>query len=869
MAGPLRRAGDRDSSPPQTSPDVAVLVDEFHHLRVEGCDTGQSVPLPRRNLDNRHGAPDDALGMVAGPISTASNNHTMAAADSTDECPSPDSVEDSEDDCGRDLPDLARWETINRIMKGFCSALDSKLAGLREAKTRRSAPERAPEATAKKKRSTRGSVVGPLAPVGSRSLRRDAARDAPVLVGGFPPAPAPAAAAVPPPAITVREQNVANALPNRILGLSPSLNSLTSTRRAPLGTAPPPQAPRPISFVRPHARLLRISPAEPVVGSLGSPLVPQQPAVQTPLPASTSWTGWDGLSAESEQREADASRSRMLRGLEGGLRLDRRHQDPGPSVNVGASTNTDIEALIDLDEAVAQEPVFSHGSSALQGHMGCETGALFSLDSHDEEAFGAPGRPFGLTALNGAPSENTLPTGHPDLQLPFIGFALRRFPASEPPTHQPATADPPVDVHIFPYAHQGYTLEQSSHSRETLADPHFSSGTKRAAEVDEPLAHSEPPAPSEPVVADSADGDGRRKKSKRGYRATPEFGSKKFACPYFKRNVKKYRKWTSCPGPGWDEVHRVKYAPLPSARVSSADWPCCRTHLYRRHALPIQCPRCWEVFKTDDLLQSHLQQDPPCVVQENRMLHEGFTKNQEKRLRSRKKAHADTSDEAKWREIYMILFPDDDPSSIPSPCESAWPCSLPSIATNRHTKDYNEEDDEFDVQGLSVTENLEDYATFVRREMPTLVRRELEALFRAEFRDVEERVRPRVAEIVLSLQPRLLSLYKQSQTPLSEYGPQADRGTTNDSERALTPLLSQEEPSTEPGTTSTPATTLQTDYTPPEFAELHGADGSGLDAGWEANDAGNFGTSQEPLELDWDFEFDKLLDPILSIVPSG
>ncbi len=60
-----------------------------------------------------------------------------------------------------------------------------------------------------------------------------------------------------------------------------------------------------------------------------------------------------------------------------------------------------------------------------------------------------------------------------------------------------------------------------------------------------------------------ADGDGRRKKTKRGPvdAATPgEGGGKKFACPYFKRNPKKYRNWTSCPGPGWDEVHRVKSA---------------------------------------------------------------------------------------------------------------------------------------------------------------------------------------------------------------------------------------------------------------------------------------------------------------------
>ncbi len=71
-----------------------------------------------------------------------------------------------------------------------------------------------------------------------------------------------------------------------------------------------------------------------------------------------------------------------------------------------------------------------------------------------------------------------------------------------------------------------------------------------------------------------ADGDGRRKKAKRGLvdAATPgQGGGKKFACPYFKRNPKKYRNWTSCPGPGWDEVHRVKSACQNACVTPTAD----------------------------------------------------------------------------------------------------------------------------------------------------------------------------------------------------------------------------------------------------------------------------------------------------------
>lgn len=58
-------------------------------------------------------------------------------------------------------------------------------------------------------------------------------------------------------------------------------------------------------------------------------------------------------------------------------------------------------------------------------------------------------------------------------------------------------------------------------------------------------------------VAEEDDGDGRRKKPRKTA-PNSKSGGRKFACPYFKRNPRKYGKWTSCPGPGWDEVHRVK-----------------------------------------------------------------------------------------------------------------------------------------------------------------------------------------------------------------------------------------------------------------------------------------------------------------------
>jgi hypothetical protein len=186
--------------------------------------------------------------------------------------------------------------------------------------------------------------------------------------------------------------------------------------------------------------------------------------------------------------------------------------------------------------------------------------------------------------------------------------------------------------------------------------------------------------------------------------------------------------------------------------------------------------------------------------------------------------------------------------------------------------------DEADVNGESGTAGgsgeLEDYATFIRREMPTLVRRELEVLFRDEFQDVEERLRPRVAEMVLNLQPRLLSLYKQSQMPLSEYGPSQQRDATSGSEKMSTPSLS-EGSATASRSNTTPAAALP--RTNGSLAEPE-TQPDWFDSIWDTGDcdasySGSQVLAQAPTEtdtclgIDWEHEFDTLLDHVLHPPP--
>jgi len=82
---------------------------------------------------------------------------------------------------------------------------------------------------------------------------------------------------------------------------------------------------------------------------------------------------------------------------------------------------------------------------------------------------------------------------------------------------------------------------------------------------------------------------------------------------------------------------------------------------------PIQCPRCWQAMDNSDRLESHLQASPVCDIKEKIMI-EGFDKKQEEKLKSRKRNHQNQTEEQRWKELYNILFPEDNEQDIPSPC---------------------------------------------------------------------------------------------------------------------------------------------------------------------------------------------------------
>lgn len=65
-------------------------------------------------------------------------------------------------------------------------------------------------------------------------------------------------------------------------------------------------------------------------------------------------------------------------------------------------------------------------------------------------------------------------------------------------------------------------------------------------------------------------------------------------------------------------------------------------------------------------MNEHLNEPEGCKLLEV-VQQDGITNEMVEKLRSKKKAHRDQSEEDRWKEIYQILFPGE---IVPSPCKS-------------------------------------------------------------------------------------------------------------------------------------------------------------------------------------------------------
>lgn len=220
---------------------------------------------------------------------------------------------------------------------------------------------------------------------------------------------------------------------------------------------------------------------------------------------------------------------------------------------------------------------------------------------------------------------------------------------------------------------------------------------------------------------------------------------RRLACPFFKRNPRRYKDQSKCVGPGWMTVHRLK------------------EHLYRRHMLPIHCYRCREVFPSDRLLQLHSRSEARCALRggddgagpgEQEL--EGIDAAQERMLRSRRRT--DKTEEDKWRDVFRICFPADMPDLMPSP----W-FELPPAWGG-----------EAGGSPVSPASDIARYEEFLRRELPRRVRGELEVRIEQELSPVEESLKRQLVDIVRDMQQRLFADFRKLQ---GEGAPPSDEAT--------------------------------------------------------------------------------------------
>ncbi|KAK3381147.1 hypothetical protein B0H63DRAFT_197093 [Podospora didyma] len=205
--------------------------------------------------------------------------------------------------------------------------------------------------------------------------------------------------------------------------------------------------------------------------------------------------------------------------------------------------------------------------------------------------------------------------------------------------------------------------------------------------------------------------------SKVNFKLPPSENTKRFACPFYRRNPKKHLKHRSCGGPGWVSIFRIK------------------EHIYRNHALPTHCNRCGLVVDSDSQLRVHQRQEQGCDVRRIVDFPEGIDKEQEKLLRKKKQGG---TEEEKWLEMYRVLFPDEEGDLIPSPY-------------------YDEKAQDDETERMN---ELHRYERFQRRELLRAVRRRLQDAVSDMAGPLEKQLRGKLIEIVRQAQYEVFRSYQ-------------------------------------------------------------------------------------------------------------
>lgn len=209
-------------------------------------------------------------------------------------------------------------------------------------------------------------------------------------------------------------------------------------------------------------------------------------------------------------------------------------------------------------------------------------------------------------------------------------------------------------------------------------------------------------------------------------------GEKRFACPYYKSNPGKFRQKRTCCGPGWPTVHRVK------------------EHLYRCHTIGKHtCSRCLKKCKSASELLAHQRASVPCETRTDAFPEGTMTPSQEEALRIKKRVPPNTTEEQRWNEVYLVLFPEET-GVLPSPFYEDEP-------TETRVPENSKQSEISDPWLCGASE----YERYLSHSLPPRVQRELEREVQREFGFVGDAAQTqKVVDMVQKLQLRLFRQFQ-------------------------------------------------------------------------------------------------------------
>lgn len=126
-------------------------------------------------------------------------------------------------------------------------------------------------------------------------------------------------------------------------------------------------------------------------------------------------------------------------------------------------------------------------------------------------------------------------------------------------------------------------------------------------------------------------------------------------------------------------------------------------------------------------LNDHLRSDTPCVKRDVPRSR-GINDAQEKKLRERRKTTGTLTDEQKWLDIYMILFPEANQKTLPSPCKPFSPSLVTYRAVVKLTwrQDYTSGDAMTSTKSAAQWKKMRKH---IEEELPSAVRKRVEQRF--------------------------------------------------------------------------------------------------------------------------------------------